>query len=437
MTKSQTQNYLGPFITMVFLFFIVGFMTVVFQQFQEQMKIALFTEAQSIKNTLGALIVFTWFLAYPLTGGIGSNLVNKYAYRGTLVRALLIMVVGFAVCLASVLIQKYFHLTVKFSDAIVIPVSFFLFLIGTYIVGAAVTIMQVVINPYLIACNVKGTSDVQRQNIGGSCNSIGTTIAPYFVGGIVFGGAAAAGTKLDGLIIPFIVFMVVVTIIAFVVNKLQLPNIKGTTSEGEKLDRSIWSFRHLVLGVVAIFIYVGVEVAVGTNIVSHATATGFSYVFNLFGFEISLTPVLLASLYWFSMLVGRLIGSTLSKVSAKTQLLFTSIFAIIFLFAAMTTHLVFLIPIGLCHSIMWPAIFSLAIRGLGKYTSAGTGALMIGVLGGGIIPLIQSGLVDWMGSWNLAWIVVIVGEAYLLYYAMVGSKISKKDNMVPVAQGNK
>lgn len=430
MNQTKQVSYTGPFITMVFLFFIVGFMTVIFQQFQEPMKAALFADAASIKNTLGALIAFTWFLAYPLTGGIGSRFVNKHGYKGTLVRALVIMIIGFVVCEGSVLMQTYAPSKIAFTPDIVIPSAFFVFLIGTYIVGAAATIMQVVINPYLVACDVKGTSDVQRQNIGGSSNSIGTTLAPYFVGGIVFGGVAAADVQLSSLIIPFAIFMVVVAVVAFVVSKLKLPNIANTRAEGnEKLERSIWSFRHLTLGVVAIFIYVGVEVCVGMNIVAHGNAEQFALGLNIFGFEIQLTPVILASLYWFGMLVGRLIGSTLSTVSARVQLAATSIAAIVLLLVAMSTNIAFFILIGLCHSIMWPATFSLAVKGLGKYTTAGSGALMIGVLGGGILPLLQSMMADIVGTWNITWIVVIVGEIYLLYYALVGSKIRKADDM--------
>lgn len=415
---------------MVFLFFIVGFMTVVFQQFQEPMKSALLADAASIKNTLGALIAFTWFLSYPLTGGIGSRFVNKYGYKGTLVRALIIMIAGFLVCEGSVLMQTYSPSVISFSETIAIPAAFFLFLIGTYIVGGAVTIMQVVINPYLVACDVKGTSDVQRQNIGGSSNSIGTTIAPFFVGGIVFGGLAAADISVDKLIIPFIIFMAVVAIVAFVVNKLKLPNIANTRAEeGEKLERSVWSFRHLSLGVVAIFIYVGVEVCVGMNIVAHGNSESYVAGLNIFGWNISVTPVLLASMYWFGMLVGRLIASGISKISARTQLMATSIAAMIFLVVAMSTNIMFFVFLGLCHSIMWPATFSLAVKGMGKYTAAASGALMIGVLGGGVLPMLQSVLADITGSWNITWIVVFVGEIYLLFYALIGSKIRKGDDM--------
>lgn len=433
MTKQNNQtNYTGPFITMVFLFFIVGFLTVVNQQFQGPLKDALLSQAGSIQNTLAVMITFTWFLSYPLTGGIAARLVNNHGYKKTMIRALLVMIVGLGIFEGSVLLQTYSPASISFGE-VSIPVAYFVFLLGSYVVGAAVTIMQVVINPYLVACNVKGTSDVQRQNIGGSANSIGTTIAPFFVGGIIFGGMAASEIQLQSLIVPFIGLMITIAVVTFVITKIKLPNIEGTTSEGVKLERSIWSFRHLVLGVVAIFVYVGVEVCVGANIKMYAESLGNEYleIVNFLGQPLTLAAMM-ASLYWLGMLVGRLVGATLSGVSAKLQLLVTSIIATILVVVSMITNLPWiLVAVGLFHSIMWPATFSLAVKGLGKYTSAGSGALMIGVLGGGVMPLLQAMMADWFeGDWTVTWTIVIIGELYLIYYALIGSKIRKQDNMV-------
>ena len=148
-----------------------------------------------------------------------------------------------------------------------IPLGFFVFLIGSFVVGSAVTIMQVVINPYLSACSVSGTSSIQRITIGGSSNSIGTTLAPHFVAGIVFGGMAIGEININQVILPFILLAAAIIVVILVISRLSLPHIEGTTNEtGEVLEKSIWSFSHLKLGVVAIFCYVGVEVAIGANI---------------------------------------------------------------------------------------------------------------------------------------------------------------------------
>lgn len=430
MTNNQQNqiSYTGPFITMVFLFFIVGFLTVVNQQFQSPLQGALLSNVGGIQNTLAVMVTFAWFLSYPLTGGIGARMVNKHGYKNTMIRALFVVAAGCAIFEASVLLQKYSDgAAIDFGESS-IPYAYFLFLIGAYVVGAGVTIMQVVINPYLIACKVKGTSDVQRQNIGGSSNSIGTTLAPFFVGGIIFGGASVV--TLDNLIIPFIAFIVVILLVAFIITKLQLPNIANTTAEGgEKLERSVWSFRHLTLGVVAIFIYVGVEVCVGANLIMNAKAEIDP---TLTGDALEKALALVAkmgSLYWGGMLVGRLIGSAISKVPARTQLIVTSIAAAVLVIGAMVSgNMWWLVAVGLFHSVMWPSTFALAVKGLGKYTSAGSGALMIGVLGGGVMPLLQAALADWWGGdWTATWIIVIIGEAYLLYYALLGSRIRKQD----------
>lgn len=431
MNEKTTTSYTGPFITMVFLFFIVGFLTVVNQQFQGPLQHALLDDAENIKNILAVLITFSWFLSYPLTGGIAARLVDKHGYKNTMIRALILMVFGLGIFESSVLYEEYIGSFVSFGS-IDIPVAYFIFLLGSYTVGASATIMQVVINPYLVASKVKGTSDVQRLTIGGSSNSIGTTIAPFFVGGIIFGGIPLDDIELDSLTIPFIGLMVTIAIVALVVKNLSLPNIAGTTTEGgsEKLERSIWSFRHLTLGVAAIFIYVGVEVCVGANLKLHAMSLGGKYLEHVDGFGVQVTLAsLMASSYWLLMLVGRVIGAFLNNIPAKTQLIFTSIIAIILLIIAMITENPwFLVATGLCHSVMWPAIFPLAIKGLGKYTSVGSGALMIGVLGGGVLPLIQAVIAD-IDGWDSTWSVVIIGEVYLLYYALIGHKVRKGDNV--------
>lgn len=417
MTNSKEINYTGPFIIMVILFFFVGFFTNINQQFQEPLKEALLSSAGDIKNTLMTFITFSWFLAYPAFGGIGANWVTKLGYKGTLVRALLVMIIGLLIFEASVLLQVYSPVSINFGPSIEVPVAFFIFLIGSFIVGGAVTVMQVVINPFLVNCNVKGTSDVQRQSIGGASNSVATTIGPLFVAYVIFGGKSA---QIDSLIVPFIVLAIVIAALAAIVKRLDLPTIKSATAEeGEVLPRSIWSFRHLVLGVVAIFFYVGVEVAVGTNIVSFAKQLGG---------EFAEKAALMASLYWGGMLVGRLIGSFISKVPAKIQLTFTSVASAVLLIAGMALENPWLlVGVGLFHSIMWPAIFSLAVKGLGKYASLGSGAIMIGVVGGGIIPLVQGVFADIIGGWDLTWTLIAACEVFLLYYAISGSTPRKQD----------
>ena len=243
MTQQEKQiNYMGPFITMVFLFFIVGFLTTANTQFQGPLKETFLSEVGGLKNTFATLITFSWFLAYPVCGGVGSSWISKYGYKGTLMRGLLVMIVGLGLFFAS----SYF--TVHFPEANwhagnnVIPGGFLIFLLGSFVVGASATILQVVINPYLTACHVKGTQSIQRLAIGGSANSVGTTLAPYFVTSVVFGGLSMEDIQIDQLMVPFLALMAVISLIVLLLMKLSLPDIQGTRVEkGEKLEKSVWS----------------------------------------------------------------------------------------------------------------------------------------------------------------------------------------------------
>jgi len=413
-------NYLIPFITLVILFFFVGFLTTANGQFQGPLKAAFLSGAGDLKNTFATLISFSWFMAYPLTGGLASSWVNKYGYKRTLLQGLVILILGLGIFWSS---SRY---TVQFPESSVqiasatIPTGYFIFLLGSFVVGAAATILQVVINPYLSSCDVKGTQPVQRMSIGGSSNSIGTTVAPFFVTGIVFGGAAMEDVQVSQLQVPFICLMGVIALVTIVLSRMSLPDIQGTRTEGgEKLERSIWSFRHLTLGVIAIFFYVGVEVCIGANI-------------NLYAGQLGKADVtLMATLYWGGMLVGRLISGSLNKISAAVQLSFTALIATLLVMAAMLINEPWLlVAVGLFHSVMWGAIFALSVNKLGKYTSIASGVFMIGVIGGALMPLLQGMMADTLeGVWRWTWVIVLVGEIYILYYGLSGCKVRKSDQM--------
>jgi FHS family L-fucose permease-like MFS transporter len=415
----QEVNYLGPFITLVFLFFIVGFLTTANGQFQGPLKEAFLSGAGNLKNTFITLITFSWFLAYPLTGGIGSGWVTKFGYKGTLIRALLVMVGGLGIFfLSSLFTVKFPESKIQIASA-TIPNGYFIFLLGSFVVGSAATILQVVINPYLTACTVKGTQPVQRLNIGGSSNSIGTTVAPFFVTGIVFGGLSMSDVKVSQLMVPFLALMAVIALVAFIMTKLSLPDIQGTKAEaGEKLEKSVWSFSHLTLGVIAIFFYVGAEVAIGANINLYAISLGGSFAGQ---------AAFMATLYWGGMLVGRLISSSLSSISPRIQLGLTTVLATIFIIAAIALNNPWLlVVVGLFHSVMWGSIFTLAVSKLGKYTSIASGVIMIGVVGGALLPLMQGVLADvFNGSWRMTWFIVVVCELYMFYYAFSGSMVKQ------------
>ena len=411
--EQNKPNYLGPFITLVFLFFVVGFLTTANTQFQAPLKETFLANAGRFKNTFATLITFSWFLAYPLAGPVGSRWVNRHGYKGTLLRGIIVMLAGLLLFFASSWYTVRFPGSALKAGSAVIPVGFIIFLLGSFIVGASATILQVVINPYLSACDVKGTQAVQRMAIGGTANSVGTTVAPYFVTGVVFGGLAMEQINISQLQVPFLALTGVMLVVLLVLSRLRLPDIAGTRSDSEeKLEKSVWSFSHLTLGVIAIFFYVGVEVCIGANINMYAIDKGLA------------SPALLATLYWGGMLIGRAVGSSLSKIPPRTQLTVTTVAAsVLVVLAVILDNPWVLAAVGLCHSIMWGCIFTLSIAKLGKYTSAASGVFMIGVVGGAILPLLQGGIADLAGGWRFSWLLVLLGEILMLLYARVGSRV--------------
>ena len=429
--NKQTQSYLGPFIIMVVLMSLIGLITNLNQQFQGPMQAAYLVKGGSMTTTLTTLLNFSFFLAYLVMGPFTNRYIDKNGYKKSLIFGLFILISAFGLYELSAYVFETFDKpnfteviaeakaageNFKYTGDIQVPMAYYVFLIAAFVAGTALTYLQAVVNPYLVACEVKGTSAVQRQSIAGAGNSMMTTIGPLLVAYVIFQGQSGLDISITSLYIPIIALMALVGIIIVALGKINLPNIASAEKkEGEVLEKSVWSFSHLALGVVAIFMYVGVEVAVGANITLYAKASGFAE-----------SAALMTSLYWGGLLIGRLLGSFLSKVSANTQLVVTSLGAGLLVAAGMLTNNPWImVGAGLFHSIMWPAIFSLAIDKLGKYTSAGTGALMMGVVGGAILPLVQSFAVDMIGSWQWTWAIVVIGEIYLLYYALVGYKVKQ------------
>ena len=417
--QKQTQSYLVPFIIMVVLMALVGLITNLNGQFQAPMQAAFLQKSGSLTNALTTLITFAFFLGYLAMGIPSAKCIEKKGYKNTLITGLFGLIAAFGLYELSAYVFESVDL-VKFQAAtdpneVIIPVAYYIFLLAGFVAGSAMTFLQAVLNPYIVACDVKGTTGVTRQSIAGTANSTMATIAPILVASVIFAGKSGLDIALSSLYIPFLVLIVLVGGLIAALSKLHLPAIASAEKkEGEVLEKSVWSFSHLALGVVAIFMYVGVEVCVGNNI-------------NLYGQSLGFEPseaALMATIYWGLMLVGRLCGSFLSGISASKQLLITSLGAGILVLGGMILNNPYLlVGAGLFHSVMWGAIFSLAIDKLGKYTSAGSGALMMGIVGGAILPFAQGILADSLGGWQFTWIIVLIGEAYLLYYALVGHKV--------------
>jgi FHS family L-fucose permease-like MFS transporter len=371
---------------------------------------------------MGTLGVFANFIAYAIMGIPAGNMLQNMGYKKT---ALIAIGVGFA----GVAIQTLSGFMGSFG----------IYLLGAFIAGFSMCMLNIVVNPMLNKLAGGGNKGNQLIQIGGSFNSLMGTAVIILTGLLIPNIAQAQISDVNGLMYTALAIFAVAFI---VVSFTAIPeNAPAAAVKGEKSQYGPMSFRHFVLGAICIFIYVGVEV-------------GIPNVLQKWLNEVSTTAIAgtVAGTYWFLMLIGRLAGAALgAKVSAKSMLSVAStvglclVLGAIFLDPATTVNLpvfdgakgfaVATVPVnaallvlcGLCTSVMWGGIFNLAVEGLGKYTEKASGIFMALVCGGGILPLLQNGIVDWTGSFLTSYWVVIAGLAYMLFYALVGSKNVNKD----------
>jgi FHS family L-fucose permease-like MFS transporter len=307
--------------------------------------------------------------------------------------------------------------------------SFVVYLIGAFIAGFSVCMLNTVVNPLLTLMGGGGKKGNQLNLIGGTINSLSASLTPMLVGALV--GASVAGKTIADVNTVLYIAMAVFAVVFIILYFTPIAEPEGA-GQDVVYERTPWAFKHFVLGAVAIFLYVGIEVGI--------PATLISYLKDSLGFGVA---GFIAGLYWLLMLVGRFIGSAIGgNVSSKTMVASVSAAAIVLIVAAMIlgdtitipfigdwTFAIVNIPIaalllvlcGLCTSIMWGCIFNLAVEGLGKYTAKASGIFMMMVVGGGIVPLIQSAVAGQFGE-MISYIVPLVGVIYILYYALVGSK---------------
>lgn len=441
MKPSITLKSAGPFLLLTFIYFIVGFLTTVNGQCQGPLKIAFLSEVTDTKNSLATLISFAFFLGYLLNSSKTGKMLDRIGYKKTLVRSMVVIVFGLAFYLASALIAEYWGGKGMHIGSDFVPFGYFVFLFGSYLMGTSAAMLQVVINPYIAAYPLPGTQPVQRMNFTCAINSIGTTVAPFFVTGVMFAGVSLDSVSADQLTVPFLVMMLVIALTTWSTSKAKLPDIEGTrdasSSDSSASDtvsveskaiettakpkRSIWSFRHLKYGVFTIFCYVGTEVGIGNNMNLHAM--------DLATQGIAVSPALLATLYWGGFLVGRMVSSGLKNVAPRPMLLTVTVAAIALMTVSMFTENLWLMAaVGLFHSVMWSCIFTLSVDGLKEYTSKASGIFMMGVFGGAVFPVIQGLIADYVGSWQYTWLVPLACEFVILWYGLIGYRNVEKAN---------
>ena len=424
---SQKQNSNVPaIIVCILLFGMISFVTNLASPMGDILK-----NQFHVANWMGTLGVLCNFIAYAVMGIPAGNLLQKKGYKFT---ALMAVVVGFT----GVGIQTIAGLLEG-------NLAFGVYLLGAFVAGFSMCMLNIVVNPMLNKLGGGGNRGNQLVQVGGSFNSLMGTAVIFLTGVFV---PSIVDAKISQ-VFPLMYIALAIFALAFVVILFtKIPENPAVEAKvEEKSQYGPMSFRHFVLGAVAIFIYVGVEVGI-PNVLQKWLQNGGLNVES--GAEAIAGTV--TATYWLLMLVGRLLGAALgAKVSAKTMLTTVSavglclVLGAILLSPATVVNLpvfkgtagfglaevpvnaALLVLCGLCTSVMWGGIFNLAVEGLGKYTEKASGIFMALVCGGGILPFVQNAVVDWTGSYLVSYWVIVAGLAFLLYYALVGSKNVNKD----------
>lgn len=409
-------------------------------------------EGNSVLGMMGNMMNF---LAYLFMGIPAGNLLVKIGYKKTALWAIGVGVVGlFVQYLSSIVgvdtVIFNFSSTTAEGVAATFPITlnFFIYLLGAFICGFCVCMLNTVVCPMLNLLGGGGNKGNQLLQFGGALNSLSGTLTPFFVGALI--GVLTKDTMI-GAVSPLLfigmgIFAVAFVILSFV--SIPEPNLQKGVKK-VKYTHSPWNFRHTVLGVIGIFFYVGIEIGIPGTLNFYLADQGVNGA-GVSG-EASAIAGAIVAVYWLFMLVGRTLSGFISgAVSSRAQLIAVSTTAIIliifaifipktstfpvpeFLYeggAQVPVSAFLLILCGLCTSIMWGGIFNLAVEGLGKYTAQASGIFMMMVVGGGVMPLIQNAIANSAGYMASYWLVVAM-LGYLLFYGLIGSKNVNTD--IPV-----
>ena len=398
------------------LFFMWGFLTALNDILVPHLK-SIF----DLNYTRVMLINSAFFGSYFVFAIPAGLVIEKIGYKRTMVVGLLIMAVG----------------ALLFVPAANAP-SFELFLAALIVLAAGVTALQVAANPYVTVLGPARTAS-SRLNLTQAFNSLGTTIAPYVGGMLILAAAPLSSGELDKLSaaarqayrlqeastvkIPYIGIAVALTALALAIAMFNLPKIETTREfrpmgETDAAARDLWKQRQLVLGALAIFLYVGAEVAIGSFLINYFTQP------NIGNMTVKAAAGLV-SLYWFSAMIGRFIGAAgLQKLSTRAVLGTVAVVACLLVVTSMLSHgwlaMATIILVGLFNSVMFPSIFTLGVEGLGPLTAKGSGLMVQAIVGGAIIPVAEGALADHIGIHH-AFILPALCYIYIAYYGFRGS----------------
>ncbi len=430
-TGAKSNGRTIAIITMFFIFAMISFVTNMAAPFGN-----IWGFRYEWAGMAGNLMNFT---AYLFMGIPAGNMLIKYGYKKTALIALAVGAIGLGIQLLS---------SVVGGDIVVIggdnptTLNLFIYLLGALVCGFCVCMLNTVVNPMLNLLGGGGNKGNQLVQTGGTLNSLAGTLTPMLVGVLV--GTLTRETTMAA-VAPLVITGIVIFVLAFII--ISFIRIQEPQSNLSKVsyERSPLAFRHCLLGVIAIFFYVGIEIGIPGELNAWISRENFEGAAAVAGS--------LAALYWLMMLIGRFLSSIISgKISTRAQMITVSSVAIILVLIAIflpeditfrspeisalkitsgevPMKCLFLFLCGLCTSVMWGGIFNLATEGLGKYTAKATGLFMTMVVGGGIMPFIQDWIGRTVGYVSSYWLVVAM-LAYILYYSLIGSKNVNKD--IPV-----
>jgi len=401
--STGAPSYLGPFLTVAILFGIFGFLTNLNSNLMPQLK--------SIFNlTYGPAMAATvaWFFAYLVFSVPSARLIEVVGYKRTMVISLFVMMFGALLFVPAARM-----------------VSFPLFMTAIFVLAAGVTALQTSANPYVSILGPEHSAPA-RLTLAQAFNSLGAALAPLVVVHFILTDPSKTASKaviaqtVQG---PYVAIAIALFVLGVAVIFMHLPAITSTRSfrpAGDNdalLGRSIWSYRHTVLGMFGIFFYVGVEIALAAIAITY---------FRTQGVTDSDTIAFLALLYYLLIGAGRFVGTLLMKwIKAETLLGLLGFLGVAFLLVSMFTHgqvaVWTLVLCGVANSIMYPTIFALGIAELGPLTSKGSGIITMGNVGGAVVPFLFGALADKIGI-QYAFVIPIVCYLYVAYFGFAGHK---------------
>jgi len=404
------------------LFFIFGFVTWLNSVLIPYLKLAC-----ELNNFEAYLVAFAFYISYLVMAIPSAKVLKVTGYKKGMALGLIIMGVGALVFIPAALTRTYG-----------------LFLLGLFIQGTGLALLQTASNPYITILGPP-ESAAKRISIMGVCNKVAGAIAPIVLGAIALKNADGFHDRLllmnpaekiaelnelaSRVILPYVIIIIVLVVLAGLIYVSDLPEI-DTDKEDETVSKatagktSIIQFPHLLLGVLAVFLYVGVEVMAGDTIISYAHYQGI--------------PLSTAKFFTTFTLIGMIAGYGIGIVcipkyisqenAMKWFAALGIVLTLISLFTTGYTSVLFIALLGLANSLVWPAIWPLALAGLGRFTKIASSLLIMGIAGGAIIPLCYGALTDQFNAQQAYWIMVPC-YIFIFYYAAAGHKVQHKNSI--------